>query len=44
MIVGSDGADSLTRREHNINTKGYSYNQNEILCTVETLQPNDTAF
>lgn len=36
LIVGSDGANSMTRRKHNINSTGYSYNQNGLVCTVQT--------
>jgi len=44
LIVGSDGANSMTRREHKIRSTGYSYNQNGLVCTVETLQPSTTAY
>ena len=34
----------MTRREHKISTSGYGYNQNGLVCTIETLQPSTTAY
>ena len=44
LIVGSDGEKSLTRNKHGIGASGFSYNQNGLVCTVETLRPNEIAF
>ena len=44
LLIGSDGEKSKTRAEYGIGAWGYSYNQNGLVCTVETLSPNNIAF
>mgnify|MGYP006112193059 FL=1 len=44
LLIGSDGEKSKTRSEYGIGAWGYSYNQNGLVCTVETIRPNDIAF
>ena len=34
----------MTRHKHGIGATGFSYNQNGLVCTVETLRPNEVAF
>jgi ubiquinone biosynthesis monooxygenase Coq6 len=44
LVIGSDGMMSFTRKAHNIDTWGYSYNQKGIVTTMETLSPLPAAF
>lgn len=44
MLIGSDGEKSLTRNKYGIGATGYNYNQNGLVCTVETVRPNEIAF
>ena len=44
LIVGSDGADNFTRLQHKIPSSGYNYNQNALVCNIQTLQPNQTSY
>ena len=44
LIVGSDGERSMTRQQYGIETENRSYGQKGLVCTVESLQPNEIAF
>lgn len=44
LLIGSDGEKSLTRNKYGIGAAGYNYNQNGLVCTVETVRPNEIAF
>lgn len=44
LLIGSDGEKSKTRSDYKIGSWGYSYNQNGLVCTVETVRPNEIAF
>ena len=40
LVIGADGRNSTTRREANIRTTGWSYDQTGIVCTVEHQEPH----
>ena len=40
LVVGADGANSLVRRVAGLPTREWDYNQDAIVCTVETKQPH----
>ena len=44
LLVGSDGANSMTRNEYRIDTDEKQYGQKGLVCSVSTLQPNEIAF
>jgi len=44
LLVGSDGANSMTRNEYGIDTDEQTYGQKGLVCSVSTLQPNEIAF
>ena len=44
LLIGSDGERSRTRNDYKIGAWGYSYTENELTCTVETIRPNTVAF
>ena len=44
LLVGSDGAKSMTRNGYGIKTTDQSYGQKGLVCSVSTLQPNEIAF
>lgn len=44
LLIGSDGEKSKTRNDYQIGAWGYSYHQNGLVCTVETIKPNNIAF
>jgi len=44
LLIGSDGEKSMTRNQHGIGAYGWSYNQQGLVCTVETVTPNEIAF
>lgn len=44
LLIGSDGANSMTRKQYKIDTYDQSYGQKGLVCSVSTLQPNEIAF
>ena len=44
LLVGSDGAHSMTRNGYGIETQEHSYGQKGLVCSVSTMQPNEIAF
>ena len=44
LLIGSDGEKSKVRDEYGVKAKGYSYNQNGLVCTVSSVKPNTIAF
>ena len=44
LLIGSDGGNSMTRKEYKIETKDKSYGAKGLVCSVSTLQPNEIAF
>ena len=44
LLIGSDGANSMTRKQYGIDTFDQSYGQKGLVCSVSTIQPNEIAF
>jgi len=44
LLVGSDGANSMTRNEYKIETDEQIYGLKGIVCSVSSVQPNEIAF
>lgn len=44
LLIGADGASSLVRQYSSIPTKGYSYHQSGLVCSVKHANPNRIAW